>query len=162
MFLNGRSLGTRKKTDTTLHVLWRVPFKAGTLKAISKKNGKIVLTKEIKTAGAPARIQLIADKTNLKAGTNDLSFITVKVLDKQGNLVPDANNLIKFKIAGNGKIAGTDNGYQADTISLQSNKRNVWKGLALSIIQSTEKKGNITLTATSPGLQPASIILRNN
>jgi beta-galactosidase len=101
LFLNGRSLGIRKKTDTTLHVMWRVPFEAGTLKAISKKNGKIVLTKEIKTAGAPAGIQLVADKTNLKAGFNDLSFITVKILDKQGNLVPDADNLIEFKIIGN-------------------------------------------------------------
>jgi len=162
LFLNGRSLGIRKKTDTSLHVMWRVPFEAGTLKAVSKKNGKIVLAKEIKTAGASNRIQLLADKTNLKAGVNDLSFITVKILDNQGNLIPDADNLVEFKITGNGKIAGTDNGYQADIVSLQSNKRNVWKGLALVIIQSTEKKGNITLTATSPGLQSASIILRNN
>jgi len=98
----------------------------------------------------------------LKAGINDLSFITVKILDKQGNLVPNADNLIEFKIIGNGNLAATDNGYQADTVSLQSNKRNAWKGLALAIIQSNEKKGNITLTAISPGLQPASIILRNN
>jgi beta-galactosidase len=162
LFLNGRSLGIRKKNDTTLHVMWWVPFEAGTLKAISKKNGKIVLTKEIKTAGAPARIQLIADKTNLKAGNYDLSFVTVKILDKQGNLVPNANNLIEFKITGNGKLIGTDNGYQADTVSLQSKKRNCWKGLALAIVQSNEKKGNITLTAISQGLPLASIILRNN
>ena len=53
LFLNGRSLGIRKKNDTTLHVMWRVPFEAGTLKAVSRKNGKIILTKEIKTAGKP-------------------------------------------------------------------------------------------------------------
>ena len=162
LFLNGRSLGTRRKDDTTLHVLWRVPFEAGTLKAVTKKYGKIVLTKEIKTAGQPVRIQLVADKTNLKADGKDLSFITVKIVDKQGNLVPNANNLIEFKITGNAKIAGTDNGYQADTISLQSNKRNCWKGFALAIVQASEKKGNITLTAISRGLSPASIILRNN
>ena len=107
-------------------------------------------------------IQLVADKRNLKAGGNDLSFITVKILDKQGNLVPDADNLIEFKVTGNGKIAGTDNGYQADTLSLKSNKRSCWKGFALVIIQSSEKKGNITLTATARGLRSASIILRNN
>ena len=162
LFLNGRSLGTRKKSDTTLHIIWRVPFEIGTLKAVSKKSGKIVLTKEIKTAGKPARIELIADKTNLKAGGNDLSFITVRILDKNGNLVPHADNLVEFSISGNGKIAGTDNGYQADTISLKSKKRKCWKGMALAIIQSTEKKGNITLTATSGGLPPATIILRNN
>ena len=162
LFLNGRSLGIRKKNDTSLHVMWRLPFEAGTLKAVSRKNGLIILSKEIKTSGKPARIQLIADKKDLKANGYDLSFITVKILDKNGNLVPDANNLIEFKIAGNGKIAGTDNGYQADTVSLKSNKRNCWKGLALAIIQSLEKKGNITLTASSPGLPPTSIILRNN
>ena len=162
LFLNGRSLGTKRKSDTTLHVMWRVPFEAGTLKAVSKKKGKIVLTKEIKTAGQPARIQLVADKTNLKAGGKDLSFITVKIVDSQGNLVPNANNLIEFKIAGNGKIAGIDNGYQADTVSLQSTQRNCWKGVALVIVQSSEKKGNITLTGISAGITSTSIILRNN
>ena len=162
LLLNGRSLGTRKKNDTILHVMWRVPFEAGTLKAISRKKGKIILTKEIKTAGEAARIELAADKTNLKADGKDLSFVAVSILDKKGNLVPDADNLIEFSITSNGKIAGTDNGYQADTVSLKSNKRKCWKGLALAIVQSTKKKGNITLTATSRGIPPASIILRNN
>jgi len=142
--------------------MWRVPFEAGTLKAISRKKGKIILTKEIKTAGEAARIELAAEKTNLKADGKDLSFVAVSILDKKGNLVPDADNLIEFSITSNGKIAGTDNGYQADTVSLKSNKRKCWKGLALAIVQSTKKKGNITLTATSRGIPPASIILRNN
>ena len=162
LFLNGTSFGTRKKTDTTLHVMWRLTFKTGTLKAVSRKNGKVVMIKEIRTAGPPARIQLIADKVQLKANGSDLSFITVKILDKDGNLVPDADHLLEFKINGNGKIAGTDNGYQADTVSLRSNKRKCWKGMALVIIQSSGKKGNITLTASSPRLPAASIILRNN
>jgi beta-galactosidase len=162
LFLNGKSLGIKKKTDSTLHVMWRVSFEPGTLRALSRKNGKVVLTNEIRTAGPAAQIQLVADKKNLTAGRNDLSFITVRILDKRGNLVPGNNNLIEFKVSGNGKLAGTDNGYQADTVTLQSNKRNCWKGLALAIIQSSEKKGNITLTATSPGLPPAFITLRNN
>ena len=162
LFLNGRSLGIRKKNNTTLHVMWRVPFEAGTLKAVSRKNGKIILTKEIKTAGEAARIELIADKKNLKADGKDLSFVTVQILDRSGNLIPYANNLISFSIIGNGVLAGTDNGYQADTISLKSNKRKCWNGLALAIIQSTEKKGNITLMATSPGISSASITIRNN
>jgi len=162
LFLNGRPLGKKKKNDSTLHVMWRVPFEAGTLKAVSRKNGKIILTKEIKTAGEAARIELIVDKTNLRSGEKDLSFVTARILDKKGNLVPYADNLIKFLITGNGTIAGTDNGYQADTISLKSNNRKCWKGLALTIIQSTEKKGNITLTATSPGVSSATITIRNN
>jgi len=162
LFLNDRSLGIRKKNDSSLHVMWHVPFKEGTLKAVSRKNGKIILTKEIKTAGEAARIELIADKTNLRSGEKDLTFVTARILDKKGNLVPYADNLIKFSITGSGIIDGTDNGYQADTISLKSHERKCWNGLALAIIQSTEKKGNITLTATSPGISSATIIIRNN
>lgn len=162
LFLNGRSLGIRKKNDTTLHVMWRLPFEAGTLKAVSRKNGKIILAKEVRTAGEAARIELVADKTNLKADGKDVSFITVRILDKKGNLVPDAENQIEFSITSNGAIAGTDNGYQADTTSLRSNKRKCWKGMALAIIQSTEKKGNITLTVRSAGLPTTVLALRNN
>ena len=162
LFLNGKSLGIRKKNDTTLHVMWRVPFEAGTLKAVSRKNGKIILTKEIKTAGEAVRIELIADKINLRSGEKDLSFVTARILDKKGNLVPYADNLIKFSITGNGAIVGTDNGYQADTVSMKSHERKCWKGLGLAIIQSTEKKGNITLTATSTGVSSATITIRSN
>ena len=162
LFLNGRSVGIRKKNDTSLHVIWRIPFEAGTLKAVSRKDGKIVLTKEIKTAGKAHHIKLIVDKTTLKADRKDLSFVTVQILDKNGNIVPYADDLIEFTVTGNGLLAGTDNGYQADTLSLKSNKRKCWKGMALAIIQSTEKKGNITLTAISPGLLSAVLTLRNN
>ncbi len=159
LFLNDKSLGTRTKTDTSLHVMWRVPFAPGTLKAISKKNGKIVLVKEIKTAGKPFKIELTADRKIIKADAKDLSFITARVLDKDGNLVPDANNHITFSITGNVTIAGTDNGYQADSVSLNSNKRQAWKGMAMAIIKSAVKKGNSTLTATSPGLLSGTIAL---
>ena len=160
LFLNGKSLGTRKKQNDELHVMWRVLFTPGIVKAVSRKNGKIILTKEIKTARKASRIELIADKKILKADGKDLSFVTVRILDKDGNPLPDADNPLKFSISGPGIIAGTDNGYQADTVSLKSNLRNCWKGLALAIIQSTEKKGNITLTVSSPGIKSAIISLK--
>jgi beta-galactosidase len=160
LFLNGKSLGTKSKTDTSLHVMWRVPFAPGTLKAISKKNGKVVLVKEIKTAGKPFKIELTADRKNIKADGKDMAFITAKILDRDGNLVSDANNLINFSITGNASIAGTDNGYQADTISLTSQKRQAWKGMALAIIKSGSKKGNSTLTAKAFGLVSGTIALK--
>lgn len=162
LYLNGQSLGKRIKSKNELHVMWRVPFEPGTIKAISRKNGKIVLTQEIKTAGSPARIEMKADKMALKADGYDLCFVTVKVKDSNGNLVPDANNLIEFSVNGAGIIAGTDNGFQADTISLKSTNRNCWKGMSLAIIQSSGKKGNITLKATSMGLRPAFLALKTN
>jgi len=140
--------------------MWRVPFEPGILKAVSRKNGKTVLTREIHTAGKAARIELIADRTSIRADGKDLSYITARIVDKDGNLVPNADHLLRFSITGPARIAGTDNGYQADTISFQSTERKAWKGLALAIIRSSSKKGNITLKATAKGLPPISIALK--
>lgn len=159
LFVNNRSVGKRTKTDSSLHVMWQVPFEAGVIKAVSRKNGKIILQKEIKTAGAPVKIALLADRKKLKADGTDISFITVKLLDKNGNLVTGSDHLIEFTVSGAATLAGTDNGYQADTLSLKNNKRSTWKGLALAMVQSSSKKGNITVTAKAAGLKPAVISL---
>ncbi len=81
-------------------------------------------------------------------------------MDAAGNLVPGADNLVKLSITGNANIVATDNGYQADTVSLTSHSRRAWKGMALVIVKASAKKGNSTLTASSPGLQPATIALK--
>ena len=157
LFLNGRSLGTRNKTGDDLHVKWRVPYEAGTLKAISKKDGKIVLTKEVKTAGTPAKLILNADRNTINADGNDLSFITVTIVDKNGTIVPDADNLIQFKINGEGFIAGVDSGSQTSLESFKGDKHTALNGLALAILQSNGNKGSITLTASSKGLESSTI-----
>lgn len=162
LFLNNKTLGTRKKAGNGLHVSWRVPFEPGTLKAVSMKNGNPVLIREKKTAGPPAKIELSADRKIIKGDGKDLSFITVKVLDKNGNLVPYADNLIEFQISGAGSLAATDNGYQADLESFQSGKRKCWKGLALAVVRSSEKKGNIILQASSKGLPNAQLVLQTH
>ena len=159
LFVNGKSAGKRSKTDSSLHVSWRVPFVPGQIKIRSSKKGQTVMEKSIRTAGPAYRIELLADKKGIKADGKDLSFITARILDRDGNLVPDAGNRIQFTVSGNGLIAGTDNGYQADIRSLKSPERHAWKGLALLMLQSNGKKGNITLRATAPGLKPATIIL---
>jgi beta-galactosidase len=159
LFLNNQSLGTRRKENDELHVMWRIAFEPGTLKAVSRKNGKTVLVKEIRTAGMPARIEMKADRKSIKADGKDLSFVTIRVLDKDGSLVPNADDLISFSVAGPGVLAATDNGYQADTTSFKSRQRKCWKGMALAIIRSSGKKGNITLTANTKGLPPAVIRL---
>lgn len=159
LYLNGKSLGRKSKQGEEMHVMWNVPFDAGTLKAISRKGGKEVLVKEIKTAGAAANIELIADRKNIKADGKDLSFITVRVLDKDGNLVPNADNLVNFKLEGEGFIAGVDNGFQASLEPFKANYRKAFNGLCLAIIQAKEKAGTIKLTATSNGLTSSSILI---
>lgn len=160
LFLNSQSLGTKRKGKEDLHVMWRVPFSPGELKAVSRKNGQTVKEEKIYTAGKPARIELRADRSVIKADGKDLSFITVRVLDKDGHPVPDAANEVEFKVSGEGILRATDNGYQADTSSFINSHRRCWKGMALGIIQATAKKGNITLKVSAPGLTPA--VLRLN
>jgi beta-galactosidase len=159
LFLNGKSLGVKKKTGDDLHIMWRVKYEPGTLKAVSRKDGEVVLTREIHTAGPAAKIELIADRKKLKADGKDLSFITVRVLDKDGNLVPNADNLVKFKLGGPGFIAGVDNGDETNHDPFKADYRKAFNGLALAIIQTKEKEGEISFTATAEGLVPATVVL---
>ena len=161
LFLNGQSLGTKKKGGDDLHVWWRIPFEQGAIKAVSRKNGKEVLSKEIKTAGEPVSIRLTADRENLKATGKDLSFITVETLDKDGNTVPVADNLIRFTIEGEGFIAGTDNGDPTNPHSLKKLERNLFYGKCLVVVQSNIKPGNIKLTAQSEGIKEATILVNS-
>jgi beta-galactosidase len=162
LFLNGQSLGKKSKQGDTLHIMWRVKYQPGTLKAVSRKNGKTILIKEIETAGVPAKIQLIADRKTITANGEDLSFITVNVLDKEGNLVPDADNLIQFEIKGPGFIAGVDNGNPVSMESFKASNRKAFHGKCLLIVQSKKQKGQVTITASSKNLVSAFISLQIN
>lgn len=159
LFLNGRSQGTKRKESGDMHVFWRLPYEPGMLKAVSRKNGKIVLTKEVRTAGEPARIVLEPDRSAIKADGSDLSFVTVKVVDKDGTVVPTADNLIKFELTGAGSIAGVDNGYQIDHEGFKGKQRKAFHGLALAIVQAQAKPGRIVLKATSDKLPATSVVI---
>ncbi|MCL4638674.1 MULTISPECIES: beta-galactosidase GalB [Olivibacter] len=160
LFLNGQSLGTRRKQGDDIHVSWKVPFQPGTLKAVSSINGKEVLVKEIKTASTPASIRLTVDKNKLRAGINDLAFVTVDIMDDKGNPVPIADNEIVFDIQGPGFIAGLDNGFQADLSSLKGNRKRAYNGKCLAIIQAKANTGEIILKASAKGLKGAALKLK--
>jgi beta-galactosidase len=159
LFLNGKSLGSKKKGADDLHVMWRVPYVPGTLQAVSRKASQTVLTSTVNTAGPAAKIELVADRRQLRANAKDLSFLTVRVLDAAGNLVPDAANLVQFTLSGPGFVAGVDNGYQASMESFKAPERKAYNGMCLAIIQTTEKAGAITVRATAEGLTPATVVL---
>ncbi|MEA5404828.1 beta-galactosidase GalB [Arcicella sp. DC2W] len=159
LFLNDKSLGIRKKGINDFHVKWSVNYEAGTLKAVSRKDGKIVLTEEVKTAGKAFKIKLSADRQSIKANGEDLSFIRVSIVDENGNLVPEANHLVNFSLEGQGSIAGVDNGYQASLEPFKANYRRAFNGLCLAIVQASEKAGKITLKASAEGLQSDTIMI---
>jgi beta-galactosidase len=159
LFLNGRSLGTKTKPKDVYHISWRVPFVPGTLAAVSKKGGGTVLTSKVQTAGEPAAIIASADRSNIKADGNDLSFVKFTIVDTKGVVVPRANNLVTFELSGAGSIAGVDNGDPTSHASFKASERKAFNGLCLAILQSNGKKGTITLKATSPGLKPATVVI---
>jgi beta-galactosidase len=157
LFLNGKSLGKKSKQNDDLHISWRVKFEPGTLKAISRKNGKVVLEKEIHTAGEAFKIDLAADKKVIKNDTYDLVYVTVSITDAAGNLLPTANDAINFEVSGGGKLVGVDNGYQANLDSFKSNSCKLFNGKCIAIIQSIGKRQTIQIKA-STGSLPVSTI----
>ena len=159
LFLNGRSQGTKRKQNGEMHVFWRLPFEPGVLKAVSRKDGRVVLTEEVRTAEAPARIVLTPDRRTIKADGTDLSFVTVKVVDKNGTVVPDADQLIKFDVSGQGSIAGVGNGNQISHEPFKASQREAFHGMALAIVQAKRRAGQIVLKATADNLAPASVVI---
>ncbi len=156
LLLNGESLGTKSKPDGTYHVMWRVPFTPGTLTAISRKDGREVARREVKTAAEPYQIRLTPDRSVIDADGRDLSYVLVEVLDRNGNLCPRASNMVTFDVQGAGFNAGVDNGSPISMERFKDNRRNAFYGKATLIIQNDGNSGDINVTATSPGLRPGS------
>ncbi len=141
---------------------WKVPFIPGTLKAEGYKNGKLILTDEIKTAGDPAKIELNADRSTIHADGQDLCYIKIKILDDKGTLVPNADNLIHFDVEGEGRITGVANGNPICLESAKGKERSAFSGMCQVVIQSTKYNGRIILKASSRGLPDEKIEITSN
>jgi beta-galactosidase len=140
--------------------MWRLAYEPGTIRAVTRKDGRIIMEKEIRTADEPAAIELVPDREKILADGRDLCFITVRVLDKNGNLCPRATNLIEFRVSGSGRIAGVDNGYQASLESFKADHRKAFNGMCLLIVRAANKKGKIEIEALSEDLASARINVR--
>jgi beta-galactosidase len=147
------------RTTADLHLTWTVPYQPGTLRAIGRKDGKVVTEVEISTAGEPAAIGLSADRSAIAAGRRDVAHVTVRILDDQGRTVPTADNEVAFRIEGAGRIIGLDNGNPLSHEDFKSDHRTAFNGLCLAIVQSTAQAGRIQLIATSPGLRSGSVAI---
>jgi beta-galactosidase len=158
LFLNGRSLGRKTAgRNNRFMVSWQVPYSPGKLSAIGytgkKKSNAAVLT----TAGKAARIRLTADRQQIIANGQDLSYIVAEVTDAAGNRLPGADDLVKFDVSGPGAIAGVGNANPMSTESYQLPQRKAWKGRCLAIVKAGSEAGTINIKASVAGLPAAQI-----
>jgi beta-galactosidase len=158
--LNGKVIGVQPVYDSSKYIVhFRVPYEPGVLKAVALINGIEVDAKEIRTTGAPAKIKLTADRDRIGADRNDLSYIKVEITDDQGNVIPNAEIPVTFKVSGQGEIAGSGNGCPTDMESFNSSVCKTYRGQALVILRPLKEKttGTIHLQAEAPGLKSAEI-----
>jgi beta-galactosidase len=160
LFLNGQSLGTKPRPVDDSPRNWSVPFATGTLKAVGMSGGKIVATDELRTAGKPVRILLTADRSQLAPVWDDVSYITATIVDENGVIVPNASNLISFKLAGPGIIAAVDNADNASHEPFQATERRAYQGRCFALLKANAARGRLTLSASAQGLAGASITVK--
>jgi beta-galactosidase len=161
LFLNGQSLGRRVKHPYEYRLRWDdVRYAPGRLKVLTYKNGKPWATDEIQTTGTAASIEISADRTAIDADGRDLAFVTVRIVDAAGAVVPDAGNLVRFSVAGPAKIAAVGNGDPTDHESFRSDRTRAFHGQCLVIIQSSKgKAGKIRVTAESEMVNTGSVLV---
>ena len=162
LFINGKSQGVRKKSNEhEYHVAWHVTYEPGEVRVVARKNGKQVNEKTIRTAGAPDHIRLTPNRNVLKANGRSLSFVTVEVVDKEGNLCPWTDQNIQFSLTGEGKIAGVDNGSPFSLERFQANSRHAFFGKCMVVVQAGKAPSVIKLTAKGVDLQPQTIEIKS-
>ncbi|WP_326660874.1 glycoside hydrolase family 2 TIM barrel-domain containing protein [Streptomyces canus] len=135
-----------------LHLTWKVPYAPGELKAVARRNGKVVATDVLRTAGRPHAVRLTADRTSLAADGRSLVFVTADVVDSRGVVVPDAEHLISFAVTG-GSLVGLDNGREESAERYQATTRTAFHGKALAIVRSGTEPGVLKVTASAEGLR---------
>jgi beta-galactosidase len=154
LFLNGKSLGAQATARDT-HLMWKVRYEPGLLEAKGFNGDRLVLSDKWETAGPAARIVLRPDRSRISADGEDVSLVTVEIVDAQGRRVPTAGHLVTFQVAGKGKLLGVGNGDPSCHEPDKAAKRSAFNGLAMAIVQAAKADGEIRVTASSAGLDPA-------
>lgn len=163
LFLNGRSLGRKRKEPGTYRLRWDdVVYEPGVLRAVAYRQGQAWASAKVRTAGEAARLDATADRKTIRADGRDLAFVEVRVTDASGTLVPRAFHRIRFTLDGPGQIAGTDNGDPTDLDPFPSPSRRAFHGRCLVIVRSQRGcSGLIRLTASADGLVPVALTIRS-
>jgi len=159
--LNGKIVGEQEVDQTkSITATFEVPYEPGTLVARCFDNGRETASERLKTTGRPAAIRLTADRTVIRAGKNDLSYVTAEIVDSNGFVVPDADSImVNFEVNGNGKVAGVGSGDPRDMSSFQQPRKKTYEGRCIAVIKPGKEPGKIRVQATAEGLKGASAVI---
>lgn len=162
LFLNGRSLGRRKKAPFTYRLRWdSVSYEPGELRVRTWRNGQPWAETAVQTTGPGVRLKLTPDKQTVRADGDDLVFVRISVVDAQGREVPDAEPVIRCQLEGAGRIVATDNGDPTCLIAFHETERPAFNGLLLAIVKpERDSRGRLRLSVSAPGLEGAELSLR--
>jgi beta-galactosidase len=159
--LNGKVIDEKPVSAATkLTVKFDVPYQPGELRAIGLINGKPVANTVLRTTGPAKQVRLTADRSTIRADRNDLSYVTVEIVDEHGVLAPDAATSVRFTLTGAGELAATGSAAPNDAASFQAPLRTTYQGSCLAILRPKGAAGPITLKAEADGLNAASIVIR--
>ena len=156
LYLNDKLIGEKETGKENYTATFDVPYEPGTLKAVNSKGKEEFV---LKTAGAPAAIRLIADRSKIKACKNDLSYVKIELVDKNGNVVPETSLPVKIECTGKGTVIAGGNAAYADMESFRSLTPNTFRGKAIAIVQPDGEKGDIQVKVSAKGLEDASIVI---
>ena len=168
LFVNGKSMGMREKNNRNKYeryrLMWNdVVYQPGELKVVAYNNdGSIADTEVIKTAGPSYRIRATVDRRTIKADGNDLAFVTIEILDKDGNLCPRADNLLFFDVKGNASFKAVCNGDPTDQTSFVSPYMRVFNGKLVVVLQATKVAGKAVLNVYGGHLKPETVEINLN
>lgn len=159
LYLNNRLIGEQETAPDTYTASFEVPYEPGQLKACIVKGKKETASAELNTTGSPASIRLTADRSKIKADKNDLSYVKIEVLDKDGRVIPDCDLPLEIKSGGKGSVIASGNGSADDMRSFRSLTPKAFRGKAIAIVQPDMQAGNIHLTVSAKGLPEANITI---
>lgn len=160
LFINGKSYGRQtKRKDRTVENRYRLMwydavYQPGEVKVVAyDEQGNPAAEKTIRTAGKPHHIELVTDRTSLQADGKDLAYVTLRIVDKDGNLCPNDGRLVNFKVKGAGKYRASANGDPTCLDLFHKPEMHAFGGMLTVIVQSGEKVGDIELQATAKGVK---------
>lgn len=159
LYLNNELIGEKETGRENYTATFEVPYKSGTLKAVNLDKRRETASVELKTTGEPVAVHLVADRSRINADLNDLAYVKIEIVDKEGNIVPDANLPVTIEYSGNGAVIASGNAAPDDMESFRSLTPKTFRGKALAILQPDGKAGKMQVKVSADGLKAAQIII---